>query len=118
MRFFSTPRPAPWWRATSWRRRAISAASSARRPAPTTSRRASPDRSPKSSRARADRATAALRRLGVVEHADPVLAADLGDVARRGDAPDRRDQLGIAGGVLGHAAAPADHVEADRDVVR
>src|SRR5581483_6792064 len=48
---------------------------------------------------------------------EPVLAADLARVLRRGHAPDRREDLGVAAGVLRHGAAPAHHVEADRDVL-
>src|SRR6267142_246010 len=48
---------------------------------------------------------------------EPVLPADLPRVLRRGHAPDRRKDLGVAAGVLRHGAAPAHHVQADRDVV-
>src|SRR6476620_1577113 len=50
-----------------------------------------------------------------VEHAEPVLAADLGDVGRRGDLLQRRQDLAVAAGVARHAAAAASHVEADAD---
>src|SRR5690349_13864856 len=50
------------------------------------------------------------------EHAEPVLAADLGDVRRRGDPLQRRQDLAVAAGVARYAAAAAGHVEADADM--
>src|SRR5580704_13844549 len=58
------------------------------------------------------------RRLCAVEAAEPVLAADLGEVGRFGDhLLQRGKDLSVAAGIARRAAAAAGHVEADADMV-
>src|SRR5690349_18222947 len=59
----------------------------------------------------------AARALHLLQHPQPVLAGDELDVLLGGDALDGVDEQRIPAGVRGDAAAAAEHVEADADVL-
>src|SRR5215471_18365310 len=63
------------------------------------------------------RASVGPSSLRLIEHAEPVLAADLAHVLRRRDSIQRRNQIGVAARISEDGAASSGHIEPDRNMV-